>query len=749
MNVAEHTTITPGSDPQDDQKVNTQTSAVAIPVTNAENNVGMKPVVEKAETITARSLTSMTQQQNTCSHQPILVIGIIVVIVLVITLCVALIKPVYVEDDLPSPPSINFATGVSIITNYAVDTKVRSRLATTTINMEVLNGMNCSSVHIVTLQLPLNTRVASLKTIANDGCNTIGQVKEIEDARATFVEQTSQGLSSAYVEAQDGFTYTIQVSIPPYGSTKVELITEQLLQQRRGEIEFDIPLIPNEEVDTLLFDLTVEDIEGNPMGFQLGFSMPGVSSSVNVTNGTSLFHLDLHDARQHAIPRVVRGKYTPGVVPENGILHFDGTCFEHYFLPPSLKPMPRNLIFLLDVSDGHRHDTEKFEMSRTALMNFIDSLDDQDTFSIQTFAHLGTMDVWGPNKGTKDEKQDAVNYLQGLKPGKNDWYDDWGVNLHGAILEALIRARDDIKESKTDTVSVLIILSHEIASRGETRGSKIVNDVYGYNKDGSVKIFTLGYEQHADLELLDAISLMNGGISSTILERSQDLTTQITRFLQNELGSILLSDMAIEFPEGVNVVGETETYYPLLAEGYEVVIRGMVEGDLGPTSFKTLTKASTLEDVQNWVTVATDSSTKSSSALCYQSYAHARVAQLVRLRDASNFLNDKAIKSLVKLADPNCNEKEFVKCIEQEAIKLALDANIVAKGLTAMVTTDSDECMKIDDDAEVCLDGTTVDPHAWAEEAEMGDPMSSSMTASFCSMLGLIAMIVAILSNNV
>ena len=745
MTIAGQATIAPGSDSENDPTPNTQRSETAIPVIKGENNVDSKPVVEKTNTATARPQTSATQAQKICS-QPLLVLGIIVAIALIITLCVTLINPVHVEDDLPVPPTINYATGVSIITNYAVDTKVRSRLATTNINMEVLNGMNCSSVHMVTLQLPLNTRVTSLKTMANDGCNTEGQVKEIEDARDTFVEQTSQGLPSAYVEALDGFTYRIQVSIPPYGSTKVELITEQLLQQRRGEIEFDVPLIPNEEVDSLLFDLTVEDIEGKPIGFQLGFNTPGVSSAVNVTNGTSHFHLDLHDARQHDIPHIARGKYAPGAVPENGILHFDGTCFEHYFLPPSLKPMPRNLIFLLDVSDDHRHDTKKFEMSRNALTNFIDTLDDQDTFSIQTFAHLGTMDVWGPNKGTEDEKQEAAKYLQSLKPGKDEWYDNWGLNLHGAILEALIRAKDDIKESKTDTVSVLIILSNGRASRGETRRSKIVNDVYGYNKDGSVKIFTLGYQHDADLNLLDAISLMNGGISSRLLDRSEDFTTQMTRFLQNELGSILLSDMTVEFPEGLNLVGQTETHYPLLAEGYEVVIRGIIDGDFDPKSFKAVTKASTLDDTQNWVTVATDSSATSTSGLCYQSYAHARVAQLVRLRDASNFLNDNAIKSLVKLADPDCTEKQFVKCIEREAIKLALDANIVAKGLTAMVTTDSNECMKIDDGAEVCLDGTTVDPNAWAEEMEDSEPASSSMTAC-CSVIGLIALIFAIVSN--
>lgn len=634
--------------------------------------------------------------------------------------------PSYVEPPKP-PTTVNFATGVSIITDYAVVTKVRSRLVTTNLTMEVRNGMNCSSVHIVTLQLPLSTKVASLKTMADDGCNTNGQVKDIEEARDTFVEQTSQGLSSAYVEQQDGFTYTVQVSMPPYGKTKVELMVEQLLQQKRGEIAFEIPLIPNEDVDSLLFDLSIEDVEGKAVGFHLDLDLPGISSAINATNDTSHFHLDLHDARQHSIPNLLRVKYTPGVIPENGLLYFDGTCFEHYFLPPSLNPMPRNFFFLLDVSDNTRHDVKKFEKTRSALMKFIGTLEEQDSFSIQTFAHKGTIDMWGQNQGTVEEKQDAINYLHSLKPGENEWYDEWGTNLHAAIIEALIRAKTDTKER--NTASMLVILSDGWTSRGETDRAKIVNDIYGYNKDGSIKIFTLGYQRNADLNLLDAISLMNGGISATIIDGEEEFEFQITRFLENELGSILLSDISVKFPEGIKVIGETATSYPLLASGYEVAVHGLVDGTTDVNDLKTITEASTIEDAQSWVTTASMSATASSS-LCYQSYAHARVAQLVRLRDAANFLDDKLLRTLINLANPRCNEEEFAKCIEQEAIDLAIDARIVAKGLTAMVTVDAEECMKVDESSEVCLDGTTVDEYAW----EYSDS-PSTRTTSFCSLI--------------
>ncbi|KAL7489133.1 hypothetical protein ACHAW6_014760 [Cyclotella cf. meneghiniana] len=710
---------------------------------DADESIPVKPKAA-ALTFEAQPFTSFDERRSGgYKRRNLIIIGTIIVIS-IISISIALTRRTCCA--IPDEPTrtIDFTTGVSIITNYAVDSKVRSRLATTNLTMEVLNGMNCSSVHMVTLQLPLNTRVTSLKTVANDGCTTNGKVKEIQEARDTFVEQTSQGLSSAYVEAQDEFTYTVQVSIPPFGKTKVELIVEQILQQRRGMIAFEVPLIPNEEVDSLLFDLSVEDVQGNPVDFQIELHLPGIKT--NATNGTNKYHLELPDARQHDLPLVVRGTYTPGQIPENGLLYFDGSCFEHYFLPPSLKPMPRNFIFVVDVSESMPHD-KKLNATKIALKKFISTIDESDSFSIQTFGDKGTLDLWGPEKGTSDGKEDAKNFLDVLS--NENHRHTWGTNLHEAVLEALLRAKDDIKESKNDTVSILVLVSKEWASTGETDRSKIVKNVHDLNNDGSVKIFTLGFQGSSDMALLDAISLLNGGISANILSGDLDdnFEPQITRFLESEMGSVLLSDMHVNFiVDKVRVVGTTNTYFSLMAGGYEVVVRGLVQGTLNDNPLKAEITASTLENVQNWVAVATDSPATVDSSLCYQSYAHARVSQLVRLSEAADFLGDKVLKSLVTLADPSCKEEHFVTCIEQEAVHLAIDAKIVAKGLTAMVTVDSDDCMKFDDSAPVCLDGTTSDPTAWSQERMSDGTYMRACSIFFSLFVCLMPLVAALLS---
>jgi len=69
------------------------------------------------------------------------------------------------------------------------------------------------------------------------------------------------------------------------------------------KVNFEIPFSPNENVDSVVFDLTVEDTAGKPVDFSFDFNVPGVyeasSEDGNPTNKTSAIHLDIPDARQY------------------------------------------------------------------------------------------------------------------------------------------------------------------------------------------------------------------------------------------------------------------------------------------------------------------------------------------------------------------------------------------------------------------------------------------------------------------
>lgn len=536
------------------------------------------------------------------------------------------------------------------------------------------------------------------------------------------MESASKGIPSAYVESQDSFTHSLQVSIPPLGITNVELVLEQLIVQRQGIINFEIPLMPNEPIDDIVFDLKVGDTNGEAVNFQVDLDVSSIStdSDTNSSNTEGYIHLDVPDARQYELPKTIKGEYNATDLPINGLLKTDGKCFEHFFSPTSLEAMPRNFHFILDTSESMNYEP-KLEDAKKALSLFIDTLTPQDTFTIQTFGNTGTEDLWGSGVAIFEEKEDAKEFLSTLKASS------WNTDLHEALLLGLLRAKADAKESEDNVANILVLISDGYATRGETNRTKIAEHVYELNEDGMIKIFSLGFQGSADMQLLDAIALMNGGVSIPLLQGQVDFAQQITDFLQSEVGSILMSDVNTEY---TGALGETQTLFPVLSSGYEVVVRGQFDDQL-----EAVTHAKTLDGKKSWtatsVSVASTVDDESKASLCFQSYAHDRITQLLRFYDAADFLGEEMIKKLVTLARDDCKKDTFVKCIRHEALALATEANIVAKGLTAMVTLDDDQCTKLDEEAEICLDGTTPDdtrPSSYEHKHDTAYPETMAMS---------------------
>ena len=651
-------------------------------------------------------------------------------------------------EEKETPIAVDFSTGVSLVTYYGIETVVRSRLASTTVTLDVANALDCSSIHSITLQLPKNARITGLETISED-CVTRGQVQQLQEARETFLEAAADGLPSAYIEEQDYFTHGLQVAIPPLGMTRVELELEELLQQRLGKVEFHMPLAPNEAIDQIVVDLSVHDLNQEE-AIEFNLDLPneiialgrdGDSRMLNVTNTTeeevaaenqtlvSHFRLDIADAREFDLPKVLRGWFHPSGIRESGLLTTDGKCFEHYFLPRG-DPMPRNVMLLLDTTGG---DEDVFKGVKHALYQFIDTLMPQDFLSIQTYGEKGSLDLWGPSamKG-KEDKAEARSFVNAT--GSNRWGD---TDVQEAFLEALLRAKRDADKFGDDAANILVALSSNWATNGERNRAKIVTNIYKLNKEGKVKMYTIGFPRDPDVELLDAIAAVNGGVSTSVVDGSTNISSQIFNFLQNEIGTILLADVTLEVSgEGAAIYGETQHVFPLLAYGSEIAVRGLIEtGDApGTQELQALTTADTRVGKKNWTTNAARDFYVSTSgpaeiSLCFQSYAHERITQLMRLRDVSKFMESSTVSSLVSLADGTCDiGMKFPECLGKEALDLAIRANVVVKGLTAMVTIDDENCLSFEEETEVCLDGTTPGDGPVLEHAEgAAFSLSSSM----------------------
>jgi hypothetical protein len=71
------------------------------------------------------------------------------------------------------------------------------------------------------------------------------------------------------------------------------------------------------------------------------------------------------------------------------------------------------------------------------------------------------------------------------------------------------------------------------------------------------------------------------------------------------------------------------------------------------------------------------------------------------------FVGTDILSELASLSEP-C-KTDLADCIEEEALLLALDANVVAQGLTGMVTVDKNKCLSFEGETEICRDGMRAD----------------------------------------
>merc|ERR1712086_92541 len=119
----------------------------------------------------------------------------------------------------------------------------------------------------------------------------------------------------------------------------------------------------------------------------------------------------------------------------------------------------------------------------------------------------------------------------------------------------------------------------------------------------------MGFQDTADMKLLDAIALMNGGVSAPILRGgTTDLPTQIVDFFSSWMGNVLLSDVNVDLAvDGAQVFGQTQQSFSMLSSGYEVVVRGLLEVPDDLTTelqLRMITSAGTMRGANEWTAVA-------------------------------------------------------------------------------------------------------------------------------------------------
>ncbi|XP_029350706.1 inter-alpha-trypsin inhibitor heavy chain H2 isoform X1 [Echeneis naucrates] len=479
------------------------------------------------------------------------------------------------------------------VRSYKVESRITSRFAHTTVRSSVVNsGSKAQSIGF-NVQIPKRAFITNF-TMNVNGIVFVGSVKEKTVARNLYAQARARGKAAGIVRAnsQDLETFKTEVHVPPGSNIEFELHYQEMMQRRLGFYEHSLYLQPGRLVPHFQVDVYIFEPQGismvqtpNTLGSQF-------SDLIKTTSSKDKAHIVFKPSLQQqktcencnssAIDGAFTVRYDVNRDSNAGELQVSDGHFVQFFAPSSFSPLPKNIVFVIDVS-GSMWGV-KMKQTVEAMQAILDDLTIDDHFSIIDFNH--NVRCWSEDLVAASSIQvaDAKKYIQRIKP-------NGGTNINEALMKAvqiLVRASN---QGLIDprSVSMIILVSDGDPTVGEIKLSTIQKNVKRVMRE-EFSLFSLGIGFDVDYDFLERIAMENRGMAQRIYA-NHDAAEQLREFY-SQVSSPLLRRITIRFPEG-SVSDVTQNQFDKYFSGSELVVAGKVlpSDTANLTSFTTASAA--------------------------------------------------------------------------------------------------------------------------------------------------------------
>ncbi|XP_072304744.1 inter-alpha-trypsin inhibitor heavy chain H6 [Eucyclogobius newberryi] len=572
------------------------------------------------------------------------------------------------------------------VTEYHVRCSVVSRYAVTTIQSSVWNQLSVTKEAAFEVDLPSAAFISNF-TITSNGKVYVAQVKERAAARKIYDAAKKQGRTAGLVATKEREIerFRVAVSAPPGVRMSFCLTYEELLMRRLGRYELSLGLRPGQLVENLTLEVTVSEKTG------LNFIRVLPLKTSRLLNNA-------HDdgdpppaARIEKTPHCARVHYSPSVQQQTGVSAqginadfilqydvelrdvmgdiqvFDG-YFVHYFAPRGLPVVPKDVIFVIDIS-GSMIGT-KIKQTKQAMSTILGDLREGDHFNIITFSDR--VQTWRKGRtvrATRQNVRDAKDFVKRISA------EGW-TNINAALLSAA-QLVSPLSTPSSRRVPLVIFLTDGEATIGVTASDTILSNAK--KALGSASLFGLAFGDDADFLLLKRLALDNRGVARMVYEDA-DAALQLKGFY-DEVASPLLSDVQLTYLDE-QAFDVTCSLFPNYFQGSELVVAGRVKP--GVKDFKVAMSA---VDSKQRVKLEHDVLV---SSLRENENLDGCVGDLEGM---SSFVNRLWAYSTIKellLAKLNATDPSMQRLLADKATNLSLKYNFVTP-LTSLVVVKPDE----------------------------------------------------------
>uniref|UniRef100_A0A8C6UAU9 Inter-alpha-trypsin inhibitor heavy chain family member 6 n=1 Tax=Neogobius melanostomus TaxID=47308 RepID=A0A8C6UAU9_9GOBI len=439
------------------------------------------------------------------------------------------------------------------VTEYHVRSSVVSRYAVTTVHSSVWNQLSVTKEAAFEVDLPSAAFISNF-TIA------------FQDTQSREIER-----------------FRVAVSAPPGARLSFCLTYEELLIRRLGRYELSLGLRAGQPVENLTVEVTVSERTGL------------TTQQLSETHGSRLspmFQIHKRDGDPPASTLIEKNKkcarihYSPSVQQQTSlstqginadfIVHYDVELrdimgdiqvydgyFVHYFAPRGLPVVPKDVIFVIDIS-GSMIGT-KIKQTKQAMGTILGDLREGDHFNIITFSDR--VQTWRKGRtvrATRQNVRDAKEFVKRISA------EGW-TNINAALISAA-RLVSPLSGSSSRRVPLVIFLTDGEATIGVTAGDTILSNARQALSTAS--LFGLAFGDDADFLLLKRLALDNRGVARMVYEDA-DAALQLKGFY-DEVASPLLSDIQLTYLDE-QAFDVTCSLFPNYFQGSELVVAGRVK----------------------------------------------------------------------------------------------------------------------------------------------------------------------------
>ncbi|NXI13072.1 ITIH2 inhibitor, partial [Irena cyanogastra] len=461
--------------------------------------------------------------------------------------------------------------------SYKVQSTITSRLANTMIQARMVNNARRPQPIVFDVQVPKGAFIDNF-TMDINGITFTSHIREKSEARKMYAQAKARGKAAGIVRsnALDMENFQTEVNVPPGMRIQFQLHYHEMIRRKLSSYEHVISVKPGRLAKHMEVDVRIIEPQGIRyvhVPNSLGDHFSGITT---ISKGEKKAHVSFKPtmAQQRKCPKcsstAVDGnfvvQYDVNRETTGGELEIFNGYFIHFFAPENLDPLPKNILFVIDVS-GSMWGL-KMKQTIEAMKAILSELRAADQFSLIDFNH--NVRCWRDNlvSATPSQVEDAKKYIQTIHP-------NGGTNIN----EALLRATFILNEAKSlgmldpNSVSMIVLVSDGDPTVGELKLTTIQKNVKQSIKD-EFSLFCLGIGFDVDYDFLQRIATDNRGMAQRIFG-NQETSLQMKNFY-NQVSTPLLKKIQFNYPQE-SVSDVTQSSFHNYFGGSEIVVAGKVD----------------------------------------------------------------------------------------------------------------------------------------------------------------------------